>query len=168
MLVDDAVDDDNSVAAFSQEKMDELELFRGDTVLIKGNNNRETACIAFADDTCPIDRIRINHVVRNNLRVRLGDFVLIQNCTDMKYGKRIHVSPIKDTIRAIKGNLYEHYLQPYFIEAYRPICEGDTFIVRVGVNVVEFKVIETDPSPYCIVAPDTIIDVEKSVEREEK
>jgi len=32
---------------------------------------------------------------------------------------------------------------------------------------VEFKVIETDPSPYCIVAPDTVIHCEgEPVKRE--
>lgn len=46
------------------------------------------------------------------------------------------------------------------MEAYRPIRKGDVFIVRGGHRAVEFKVIETDPSPYCIVAPDTVIHTE--------
>lgn len=49
------------------------------------------------------------------------------------------------------------YLKPYFLEAYRPIHKGDVFIVRGGMRAVEFKVVETEPSPYCIVAPDTVI-----------
>lgn len=52
------------------------------------------------------------------------------------------------------------YLKPYFLEAYRPIHKDDTFIIRGGMRAVEFKVVETDPSPYCIVAPDTIIHYE--------
>lgn len=55
--------------------MDELGLFRGDTVLLKGKKRKETVCIVLADETCPNDRIRMNRVVRNNLRVRLGDIV---------------------------------------------------------------------------------------------
>lgn len=35
--------------------------------------------------------------------------------------------------------------------------QDDTFLVRGGMRSVEFKVVETDPSPYCIVAPDTEI-----------
>jgi transitional endoplasmic reticulum ATPase len=54
-------------------------------------------------------------------------------------------------------NLLEVYLKPYFNESYRPVRKGDVFIVRAAMRAVEFKVIETDPSPYCIVAPDTII-----------
>ena len=30
-------------------------------------------------------------------------------------------------------------------------------MVRGGMRAVEFKVVETDPSPHCIVAPDTVI-----------
>lgn len=52
------------------------------------------------------------------------------------------------------------YLKPYFLEAYRPIHKDDSFIVRGGMRAVEFKVVETDPSPYCIVAPDTVIHCE--------
>lgn len=57
-------------------------------------------------------------------------------------------------------NLFEVYLKPYFLEAYRPIKKGDIFLVRGGMRAVEFKVIETDPQPYCIVAPDTVIHCE--------
>ena len=35
--------------------------------------------------------------------------------------------------------------------------KGDTFLVRGGMRTVEFKVIETDPAEYCIVAQDTVI-----------
>ena len=42
-------------------------------------------------------------------------------CTDVKYGKRVHVLPIDDTIEGITGNLFDAFLKPYFLEAYRPI-----------------------------------------------
>ena len=55
--------------------MDELQLFRGDTVLLKGKKRRDTVCIVLSDDKLTDEKIRINRVVRNNLRVRLGDIV---------------------------------------------------------------------------------------------
>ncbi|CAF1467159.1 unnamed protein product [Rotaria sp. Silwood1] len=169
LIIDDAINDDNSVVALSQLKMDELQLFRGDTVLLKGKKRRETICIVLADDTCQNDRIRMNRVVRNNLRVRSGDIVSIQGCQDVKYGKRIHVLPIDDTVEGITGNLFEVYLKPYFVEAYRPVRKGDVFIVRAAMRAVEYKVIETEPSPYCIVAPDTVIHCEGDpIKREEE
>lgn len=66
----------------------------------------------------------MNKVIRNNLRVRLGDIVSVNQCPDVKYGKRIHVLPIDDTIEGLTGNLFEMYLKPYFLEAYRPVRKG--------------------------------------------
>lgn len=58
--------------------MDELKVFKGDTVLLKGKKRKDTVCIALAvedGDDLPDDKIRMNKVVRNNLRVRFGDVV---------------------------------------------------------------------------------------------
>lgn len=98
----------------------------------------------------PLPRIFI--VVRSNLRVRLGDIVSLHPCPDIKYGKRIHVLPIDDTVEGLTGNLFDTYLKPYFLEAYRPVRKGDLFLVRGGMRAVEFKVVETDPADYCIVS----------------
>jgi len=169
LLVDEAASDDNSVVALSQTKMDELQLFRGDTVLLKGKKRKETVCIVLADDTVANDKVRMNRVVRNNLRVRLGDVVSIQPCPDVKYGKRVHILPIDDTVEGLTGNLFDVYLKQYFLEAYRPIHKGDLFLVRGGLRAVEFKVVDTDPQPYCIVAPDTVIHCEgEPIRREEE
>merc|ERR1712070_1251873 len=61
------------------------------------------------------------------------------------------------------------FLKPYFLEAYRPVRKGDLFLVRGGMRAVEFKVVETDPADYCIVAPDTVIHCEgEPVKREDE
>ena len=47
--------------------------------------------------------------------------------------------------------------------------QDDTFLVRGGMRSVEFKVVETDPQPYCIVAPDTEIFCEgEPIKREDE
>eukprot|EP00731_Ephydatia_muelleri_P018210 Em0011g250a len=67
------------------------------------------------------------------------------------------------------SNLFDVFLKPYFLEAYRPVHKGDVFLVRGGMRAVEFKVVETDPSPCCIVAPDTVIHCEGDpIKREEE
>tara|TARA_B110000971_G_C19998292_1_gene495446 strand:+ start:1509 stop:1640 length:132 start_codon:yes stop_codon:yes gene_type:complete len=43
--VDDATNDDNSVVSLSPKKMEELGVFRGDTVLLKGKKGRDTVCM---------------------------------------------------------------------------------------------------------------------------
>lgn len=156
LIVEEAINDDNSIITLSQAKMDELQIFRADSVLIKGKKRRDTVCVVLSDDTCPNEKIRMNRVVRNNLRVRIGDIVSVHPCPDIKYGKSITVLPIDDTIEGLTGNLYEAFLKPYFLESYRPLKQGDIFVCR-NMRAVEFKVIETDPAPFCIVVPDTII-----------
>ncbi|EEC67044.1 hypothetical protein OsI_33786 [Oryza sativa Indica Group] len=157
LVVDEATNDDNSVVALHPDTMERLQLFRGDTVLLKGKKRKDTICIVLADETCEEPKIRMNKVVRKNLRVRLGDVVSVHQCQDVKYGKRVHILPIDDTVEGITGNLFDAFLKPYFLEAYRPVRKGDLFLVRGGMRSVEFKVIETDPTEYCIVAPDTEI-----------
>ncbi|KAI3910820.1 hypothetical protein MKW98_016571 [Papaver atlanticum] len=157
LIVDEAIEDDNSMISMHPETMEKLQLFRGDTILLKGKKRKDTICIVIADDTCEEPKIRLNKVIRANLRVRLGDVVSVHQCPDVKYGTRVHVLPIDDTTEGHTGNLFHAYLRPYFFEAYRPIKKGDMFLVRGGMRSVEFKVIETDPPEYCIVAPDTEI-----------
>jgi len=170
LMVEEASTDDNSVVTMSPEKMEELQLFRGDTVLLKGKRKKETVCIVLSnDDAVNNDKIGMNRVVRQNLRVRLGDIVGVQACPDVKYGKRIHVLPIDDTVEGLTGSIFDVYLKPYFMEAYRPVCKGDLFQVRGGMRAVDFKVVETDPNPYCIVAPDTVIHCEgEPIKREDE
>lgn len=45
------------------------------------------------------------------------------------------------------------YESAHFHESYRPVRKSDLFQVRVGMRSVEFKVVETDPEEYCVVAP---------------
>lgn len=87
-----------------------------------------------------------------------GDIISVHPCPDIKYGQRIHVLPIDDTIEGLTGNLFDTFLKPYFLEAYRPVKKGDIFSVRAAMRVVEFKVVDVDPAPYCIVSiPDLLM-----------
>lgn len=56
----------------------------------------------------------MNKVVRSNLRVRLGDVISVHQCPDVKYGKRVHILPIDDTIEGMTGNLFDAFLKRTF------------------------------------------------------
>lgn len=157
LVVDDTTNDDNSVVCLSPAKMEELQLFRGDTVLLKGKKGKDTVCIVLSSDDTDDANIRMNKVVRKNLRVRLGDLVTITAKEDVPYAKKVHILPLDDTVEGVSGSLFDAYLKPYFLEAYRPLRKGDLFLVRMAMHPVEFKVVEMDPAPYGVVAPDTEI-----------
>lgn len=188
----DAVNDDNSIIALSNNTMETLQLFRGDTVLVKGKKRKDTVLIVLADDDLDDGSARINRVVRHNLRVKHGDIITVHPCPDIKYvslerhqiglvtkkhnsntlslqAKRIAVLPIADTVEGLTGSLFDVFLAPYFREAYRPVRQGDLFTVRGGMRQVEFKVVEVDPPEYGIVAQDTIIHCEgEPIQREDE
>lgn len=169
LVVEDAINDDNSVISMSPNTMDLLQLFRGDTVLVKGKKRKDTVLIVLADEELEDGLARINRVVRNNLRVRLGDVISIHPCPDIKYATRISCLPIADTVEGLTGSLFDVYLKPYFVEAYRPVRKGDLFTVRGSMRQVEFKVVEVDPPEYAIVAQDTIIHCEgEPINREDE
>lgn len=171
-IVDEATKDDNSVVCLHPDAADALELFKGDTALIRGKKRRDTVCVVLTDEDVEVNKIRMNKCVRTNLRVRLGDVVTVNAFPDIAFGNAIHVLPLDDTIEGLNLNdddLFEIFLKPYFFESYRPVREGDLFLVRGSMRAVEFKVVAVDPSPYCIVSPDTVIKYEgEPISREDE
>lgn len=96
-------------------------------------------------------------VIRKNLAVRLGDLVTVKPADNIPNGEKICVLPFDDTLEGVSGNIFEVYLKPYFLESYRPIKLGDTFIVREAMHPVEFKVVDMEPGTECVVCPETEI-----------
>lgn len=168
LIVDETKQDDNTVVVISNKLLDELGLFRGDTVMLKGKKRKETVGIVISATDVEDGKILMSKVMRNNLRVRLGDLVIISAC-EVPYGKRVHILPIDDSVEGVTGNLFDVYLKPYFLNLYKPIHKGDIFLARGGMRAVEFKVVECDPSPFCIVSPDTEIFTEgEPIKREDE
>jgi len=168
-IVDDAMNDDNSTVTFHPDVMEEMDFFRGGHVKIRGKRSRFTIAVSLPDEDCDTAKIRMNKVMRKNLKVLLGDVVIVHNCEDCKYGKKIHILPFEDSIEGVTGNLFDTYLKPYFMEAYRPVRAGDCFLVRQAMHPVEFKVVETDPADYCLVTQDTVIHCEgEPIKREDE
>lgn len=79
--------------------------------LVQGKRRTDTVCILLSDEQCEESKIKMNKVVRANLRVRLGDVVSIHQCPDVKYGKRVHVLPFDDSVEGLTGNLFDVYLK---------------------------------------------------------
>ncbi len=178
MIVDNSSNDDNSVIGMHENNMSELEIFAGDSVIVKGKKRKETVLLCVSDPTCEEGKVRFNGCSRKNLAVKLGDVVGIFKADSVPYGTKIDVRAFSDSIEGVTGDIYEVFLKPYFSQAYRPVKKGDTFIVRGSMRAVEFKVVEVevtpstscpmpDPTDCCIVSPDTIIFCDGAVERPE-
>jgi len=59
----------------------------------------------------PIIPLSLEPVARNNIRVKLGDICNLHVCSDIQYGKRVHIVPFDDSIEGLSGNIFEVYLK---------------------------------------------------------
>jgi len=162
LLVEAPDSKDNSICAVNAKRMEELGIFNGDTVLIKGRRGRETCCVLVPDDKLPADRIRLPDIVAKALHVNLGsDRVIVNQFADIKNAKRVHVVPFKDSMEGFEGDIFESFLKPYFFENYRPLHVGETFPITDDKldMTIDFKVMQIDDedTEYGVVAPETVV-----------
>ena len=66
--MDDSTADDHSTISLSAAKMEELGLFKGDTVLLKGKKRKNTIAVVNTDEDVLDNKVRMTKVVRSNLR----------------------------------------------------------------------------------------------------
>lgn len=171
LAVEEATNDDNTTVYMTAKKLNELGLFRGDPVLVRGKRRKVTIAIALQEngDTLDDTKIRMNKVMRSNLKLRLGDLAIITPSTQTPNLSKIHILPYSDTIEGLTGDLAQTYLIPYFKDTFRPVHKGDSFIVRGNFKPVEFKIVATDPGEYGIVTSATVLFTEgEPVAREEQ
>jgi transitional endoplasmic reticulum ATPase len=159
LTVEEATNDDNTTVYMTAKKLNELGLFRGDPVLIRGKRRKTTIAIALQENGRDLDdaKIRMNKVMRQNLKLRLGDVATINPSAQTPNLSKIHILPYADTIEGLVGDLATTYLIPYFKDAFRPVHKGDSFVVRGNFKPVEFKIVATDPGDFGIVTSATVL-----------
>jgi transitional endoplasmic reticulum ATPase len=159
LIVEEAINDDNSTVYLTAAKLNELALFKGDPIILTGKRRKQTIVIALQEAGNGLDdgKIRMNKVVRKNLKLRLGDTVMVKPSANTPNLTKLHILPFDDSVEGLTGDLTQTYLIPYFKDAFRPIHKGDNFIVRGNFRAVEFKVVATEPNEFGIVNANTIL-----------
>ena len=157
LRVDNYDEDDVSTVCVAPDVLTELDIMNGDYALIRGRFRKDTVVVVTSDDDAAPGTVQMSRICRQNVRVKPSDYVSMRAVPDIAYGHRVHVLPIDDSIEGITGNLYEVFLKSYFLDAYRPLRQDDVFVCSGAMRTVEFKVMATDPAPFCIVAPDTAV-----------
>lgn len=171
LIVEEATNDDNTSVYLTAAKLGELSIFRGDPVILRGKRRKTTIAVALQEDGDDLDdnKIRMNKVIRKNLRVRLGDTVVVTPSAETPNLSKIHILPFDDSVEGLTGDITSTYLIPYFKDAFRPIHKNDTFIVRGNFRAVEFKVVATDPGDFGFVTATTTLFTEgEPVKREDE
>ncbi len=157
-----SLDADQSVVAMSPNKMDELGIFNGDAVVVRGKRRKDTILLAVAEEGLPSNVLRLGTVARGNVNLKLGDVATVHEAPDIRYGTVVHVLPFKKDVEGISGELFETFLQPYFSDQFKPLKKGDKFICKGAMREVHFRVISIDVDgqedvDHCFVNEDTEI-----------
>ena len=85
-------------------------------ISLQGKKRKDTVCIVLADDTVEEAKIRLNKVVRHNLRVRLGDVVAVHqvglvSCTGWLTAITVHQMGFVPVLAAAHLQAGLHQLQ---------------------------------------------------------
>ena len=59
--------------------MEELKIYHGDTILIRGSKRKRCPAIALKDQKLDVNKIRMNKCIRKNLRVKISDIVTVKS-----------------------------------------------------------------------------------------
>jgi Cell division protein 48 (CDC48), N-terminal domain len=92
-MVTEASESDNSTIALSPKNMDALQLSYGDIVLVGAKWRKQTVLIATPREDVDDESAQINFMVRQNLNVKLGDFIRVRPYQDIKHVRSSLTSP---------------------------------------------------------------------------
>jgi len=162
---------ESSAVSMHPSRLAELEIMEGDTVRLKGKRDRETLAIVGEDSALDPGSVAVSAVGRLNLRLELGEVSKVYRCDNARHATRAVVLPFSDKMGGLTlEEIQEQLVQPYFHGAegeeppYRPVREGDVLRLQHGAQVVELKVIETEPARRGIISPETDLSLEEDAE----
>jgi len=108
-MVDDDPDGDNSSVLLHADKMEELGFNSGDTVFLVGKRRHTTVAVVNESADIEISKIKMNRVLRNNLRVRTTDTIIVKFAPDVPNLEMIEIRAFKDTVEGLTGDLTATY-----------------------------------------------------------
>jgi transitional endoplasmic reticulum ATPase len=180
----------HSVVGISEAALEDMGLFEGDTVSIKGKRGKKTiASVAIVSDSDvsaladgsgkPLGRIGMSLDAMKNTGVRAGDTVTVVPAPNVKFGKAVLILPFKDSVASTgvdkmeDANLFDDYIKPYFEGKFRTLHRGDSFMIdgplgKLEFQCVEIDSVEVDGDTSCVVVDDTTIECEgEAIDRED-
>jgi transitional endoplasmic reticulum ATPase len=176
-------DEGHTVVGLTEAAMEEMGLFEGDTVSIKGKRGKKTMAsvvvidqsdvTALSDGSQESIAIGMSVDAMRNAGVRAGDKVTVVPAPNVKFGKAVLILPTAESLKLAgvdnmeDGNLFEDYLKPYFQGKFRTLYRGDSFHVNGRLGELEFRCVEIDSvevdgDTACVVVDDTLIECEGS------
>lgn len=179
-------DEGHSVVGMTMEALEDMGLFEGDTVSIKGKRGKKTiasvAAVSSSDVSSLVDGgkagggageshpIGMSADAMKNSGVRAGDTVTVVPAPDVKFGKAVLILPYEESLASAgiganheEARLFDDYIKPYFDGKFRTLHRGDSFNIDGPHGVLEFQCVEIDSVEVdgdtgCVVVDDTLIE----------
>ena len=174
----------HSVVGMTASALEELGLFEGDTVSIKGKRGKKTmASVAVVEEADvsvlkdsagsnkkPLSAIGMPGDAMKNAGVRAGDTVTVVAAPNVKFGKSVLILPYEESLAQAglaaddsTDVLFESYIKPYFEGKFRTLHRGDSFHIdgpngELEFQCVEIDSVEVDGDSACVVVDDTAIE----------
>ncbi|EUD66630.1 hypothetical protein C922_02951 [Plasmodium inui San Antonio 1] len=134
---------DNCEIYLSKEKMEELNLSEGFTVLLKGKKKKEMLAICKLDRTLKKHFVVISFAMKKNLRLMHNDIVKIYPLVKVSPLRTVVLSPFSDTVGGLsKRELEEEVLKPYLKGSLKPLCENTNLYIQHKGKKIEFRVVK--------------------------
>ncbi|GAW78947.1 cell division cycle ATPase [Plasmodium gonderi] len=134
---------DNFEIYMSKEKMDELNISEGFTVLLKGKKKKEMLGIAKLDKSLKKHFVIISFSMKKNLRLMHNDIIKIYPLMKVNEIRNVVLSPFNDTVGSLSRNdLKNEVINPYLKNSYKPLCVNSNIYIPYKGKKVEFKVMK--------------------------
>jgi len=117
---------DSSLIWVSESTLNALNFFKGDTVLIKTENNTETIAIILTDNDMTDSEVKMNRIIRENLCISETAMVTLE-AFSAEYLLSIEVATYASTAIGISKEDIAISIKSHFQDSYRAIKRGDVF-----------------------------------------
>ncbi|SBT74743.1 AAA family ATPase, CDC48 subfamily, putative [Plasmodium malariae] len=134
---------DNFEIYMSKEKMDELNISDGFTVLLKGKKKKEMLGIAKVDKNLKKHYVVISFAMKKNLRLMHNDIIKIHPFLNVKKIRNVVISPFSDTVGNLnKSEIQKDVLNAYLKNSYKPLNVNSNIYINYKNKKIEFKILK--------------------------
>jgi hypothetical protein len=147
----------SSIIELPAKTMMRFDVKEDDYVILKNNKRKILAKILedFSEEIND-DYVRLNSVMRKNLKVQIGNHIELTKCTNISEIDEIELKPIKNQNRG-----YIYSLKNYFQHLKKAVYVGNIIYIKYNDKSIPFKIMKINPSTYGFISCKTKFNVGK-------
>jgi hypothetical protein len=148
----------SSIVQMNDTTMKKYNLKESDYIILKHKDRKIIAMVLEDYTEIKNDSIRINTIMRRNLKVEIGYKVKMKRCSDIKDLEYIEIELLKETS--------EDKIKDYFRHIKKGVCLGNVFYIKDNKDKYALKVVGIKDGEYGYISHLTKINIIKKVNTE--